>query len=166
MKSPFKPNIAGVAIEVKRSISNAINGAHAPENLAVDASHEVGTNLTNPSGSSSNFPLPSNQLSTSYRRRGTHKPVKIKAERTPRPASIPNERNAGISENKLDINAPMVVNDVSIIALPTFEIDMYAEVSVLFPERLSSLYLCNAWRLSSIPRARINIGRRLENCDL
>ena len=42
----------------------------SPENLAVEASHEVGTNRTNPSGSSSSFPFPSNHLSTSYRRRG------------------------------------------------------------------------------------------------
>ena len=70
---------------------------------------------------------------------GTHKPVRTKAEKTPRAASIPNERRAGISETRLAEKAAIVVIDVSKIARPTRLTDIAAELLQSNPFFLSSL---------------------------
>ena len=60
----------------------------------------------------------------------------------------------------------MVVREVSIIALPTRVSVTSVATVVVAPFFRSSLYLCSAWSESSIPKARTNIGSKLENCDL
>ena len=95
--------------------------------------------------------------------RGTHNPVRRNAERIPRAASIPNERKAAISLNKLAAKAAIVVREVSIIALPTRLSVVSVASLVEAPFFLSSLYLCKACRESSIPKASTRMGRRFEN---
>jgi hypothetical protein len=87
----------------------------------------------------------------------------MKAAMTPSAASRPKERRAGIPENMFAMNAATVVKEVNIIARPTRLSEIIAAVSEVPPRRRSSLYRCNAWRLSSIPRARIRIGSKFEN---
>ncbi len=65
----------------------------------------------------------------------------------------------------LAMKATMVVVEVRRIALPTLLIEVRAANSGLAPSLLSSLYLCSACRLSSMPKASTKIGRRLENCE-
>ena len=65
----------------------------------------------------------------------------------------------------LAMNATMVVVEVRRMARPTLLTEVRAACSGLAPSLLSSLYLCNACRLSSIPKASTRIGRRLENCE-
>ncbi len=74
-----------------------------------------------PSSSSGNFPFSRRYLSQSILISGAQIPVRMKAAATPSAASTPNERRAAISEVKFAANADMVVNDVSIIALPTLD---------------------------------------------
>ena len=95
--------------------------------------------------------------------RGTHNPVRRNAERIPRAASMPNERKAAISLNKLAANAAIVVREVSIIALPTRLRVVSVASLVEAPFFLSSLYLCRACSESSIPKAKTRIGSRFEN---
>ena len=66
-------------------------------------------------------------------------------------------------EVRLAINAIIVVIEVKSTALPTFAIDISADSIGVLPALLSSLYLWRACKLSSIPNAKINIGRRFEN---
>jgi hypothetical protein len=48
----------------------------------------------------------------------------MKADRTPKPASIPKDRKAAMLEVKLAMNATIVVEDVSRMARPTLLIDV------------------------------------------
>ena len=68
----------------------------------------------------------------------------MKAAITPRAASKPKERRAGIPENIFAMNAATVVNDVSMIARPTLLSEIIAAVSEVPPRLRSSLYRCKA----------------------
>ena len=162
-KSPLRDSIIGTAMAVMSTVRMAIRGALLADVVARFASHSLGTMCMIPSLSSSNLPLDSIHSSTSCLTSGTHIPVRMKAERTPNPASMPNERNAAISEVRLARNATIVVVEVSMIARPTRVTEMWEASSGLAPFLLSSLYRCSACRLSSIPNASTSIGRRLEN---
>ena len=98
--------------------------------------------------------------------RGAQIPVSKKAANTPKAASIPNERIAATSLNKLAAKAAIVVIEVSIIARPTRFTVIFPASSAHLPRLLSSLYLCKACRESSIPNAKTRIGNKFENWDL
>ena len=61
------------------------------------------------------------------------------AEPTPKAASVPNERRAGMSEVRLAPKATMVVREVSMIARPTRVSATLAAESGERPARRSSL---------------------------
>ena len=138
-------------------------GANLADWDAREDSQELGIMWITSSGSSFSLPLDSNQLSISSLVRGTQSPVRKKAQNTPIPASIPNDLRAAMLEVMFAINATIVVTEVSIIASPTLLIALCTACSEDAPDLRSSLYLCRLWRLSSISKAKIRIGRRLEN---
>ena len=92
-------------------------------------------------GSSPSLPLDSSHRSTSSLARGTHSPVRKKAQNTPIPASIPNDLSAAILDVILAMNATIVVTDVSMMASPTLLIDLRTACSEFAPDLRSSLYL-------------------------
>ena len=101
------------------TVRTAMNGAFLAEVEARLASHSLGTMCMIPSLSSPNLPLDCIHSSTSYLTKGTQIPVRMNADSTPNPASIPKERSAAISEVRLARNATIVVVEVSMIARPT-----------------------------------------------
>ena len=70
-----------------------------------------------------------------------------------------------ILEVRFAEKATMVVTEVSITASPTLLIEVLHDSSIVLPPRLSSLYLWRECKLSSISRANISMGSRLENWE-
>ena len=81
----------------------------------------------------------SSQSSTLTRISGAHKPVRMKAARTPSAASMPKERRAAMSLNRLAAKADMVVSDVRVMARPTRDTVMLPASSEVLPLARSSL---------------------------
>ena len=81
----------------------------------------------------------SSQSSTLTRMSGAHNPVRMKAAKTPRAASIPKERRAAMSLNKLAAKAAMVVSEVRVMARPTRDRVMLPASCEVLPLARSSL---------------------------
>ena len=133
--------------------------------VVIDDNHALGTIWILSGSSSMSLPLESSHSSTSILVKGTQSPVKKNAHITPIPASIPNDLNAAILEVRFAEKATIVVTEVSITASPTLLIEVLHDSSIVLPPLLSSLYLWRECKLSSISRAKISMGSRLENWE-